>query len=196
MKLLGMLSAGLLLAAPVAAVAQGHGGMGGGMAGGAGHGGVTQVSMVRGGASFGPGHGPARGGFHGHGFDGHDHGFHDHGFHDHFHNHGLLLGWGPYWGWGWPDCSAYGDACSWGDESSADDPSDDYGHTDGPAPNAACGAWLRHGAGYVWTRRICGDAPAADPPSHAAVASNECSDWVWRADLRRSVCKRASHAEG
>ena len=202
MKLVGLLSTGVLLAAPVAAAAQGHGGMGGGMAGGAGPGAVTQVSMMRGGASFGPGHGPSHGGgFHGHGFDRHDHGFHDHDFgdhhfHDHFHDHGLFLGWGPWWGWGWPDCGANGDACDWGDESGPGDPSDDYGYTDGPSPNAACGAWLRHGAGYAWTRRVCGDPPAADPPSHAAVASNECSDWVWRADLRRSVCKRASHAAG
>lgn len=192
MKLGGILTAALLLAAPVAAVAQGHGGgmSGAGVAGG--HAGTGQVSMDRGGA----GHG----GFRGHGFGGPGHVIHDHFFHDRFHDHGLFLGW-SYPFWGWPDCGAYGDACDWGDESGPGASSDDYGDTDtgyvdGPPPNAACGTWLRHGAGYVWTRRVCGDPPAADPPEHAAVATNECSDWVWRADLHRSVCRRSSHAVG
>ena len=33
---------------------------------------------------------------------------------------------------------------------------------------------------------------AADPPARPAMAANECSDWIWRADLHRSVCKRQS----
>jgi hypothetical protein len=177
-----------MLAAPALASAQGHGGMAGGMAGGAGRGGMTQVAMVHGGAWHG--------GFRGHAGDGHGRFVHDHFFHDRFHDHGLFLGWGPYWGWGWSDCAAYGDACDWGDESGPGDASDDYGYTEGPPVNAACGTWLRHGAGYAWTRRVCGDPPAADPPANAAVASNECGDWVWRADLHRSVCKRSSHAVG
>jgi hypothetical protein len=204
MKLVGMLSTALLVAAPAMACAQAHGGM----AGGAGRSGFSQASTAHGSASWGPGFGPASAGhgaghggrFHGgRGSDRHDGGFHDR-FHDH--NHGVWLGWGPYWGWGWPDCGAYGDACDWGDESGPGAPSDDYGFTDAgypetPSPDdAACGAWLRHGAGYAWTRRACGDPPAADPPAHAAVAAKECGDWVWRADLHRSICKRPAHAAG
>jgi len=202
MKLGVVLTTVLLMAAPVVVNAQAHGGAGSGMAGGAGHAGPGHGSMAHV-ASWGPGFGPSSrrggigqgGGFHGHGgFDHHDHGLHDH---DHDHFHGVEWGWGPYWGWGWSDCGAYGDACDWGGESGPGDASDDYGYTDGPTFNAACGAWLRHGAGYVWTRRACGGEPsAADPPSHAAVASNECSDWVWRADLHRSVCKRATRGVG
>jgi len=204
MRLVGLLSTVALVAAPVAVAAHGHGGM----AGGGARVGVSQVSMVHGGASFGPGFGPAvvssRDGFHGRGFDRRDHGFHGHGSHDHgfrdqgghnhFHDHGPWLGWGPYWGWGWSDCGAHGDACDWGEESGPGDPSDDYAYADGPTTDAACGAWVRRGAGYAWTRRICGGPPAADPPAQAAVATNECSDWVWRADLHRSVCKRGSRA--
>ncbi|HEX3406321.1 MAG TPA: hypothetical protein VHS81_03705 [Caulobacteraceae bacterium] len=190
MRLVGLLSTVLLISAPVAASAQGHGGM----AAGAGRAGVSQVSMTQG-ASWGPGFGPSHGGLrraggsHGRGFDNH------HGFHDHDHLHGAFLGWGPYWGWGWQGCGAFGDACDWGEESGPGAPSDDYGYTDGPTSDAACGAWLRRGAGYVWTRRVCGEPAAADPPAHA-VATNECSDWVWRADLHRSVCKRGARAEG
>ncbi len=201
MKLVGVVSTVLIAAAPVAAGAQGHGGMPG-----AARVGVGPVSIAHN-AGWGPGFGPvsaAHGaGFHGHGgFDHHDHGFHDHGSHDHghhhFHGHGVWWGWGPDWGWGWPgDCGPYGDACDWGEESGPGAPSDDYGYTDAPVADAACGAWLRHGGGYVWTRRVCGgDLPAADPPRAAAVASNECSDWVWRADLHRSVCRRAARAAG
>ncbi len=198
MKLVGMLSTALLVAAPAMVCAQAHGGMGGmgGMGGGAGRGGFSQVSTARASASWGPGFGPATAGHgagHGGGFHG-GRGFdrHGRGFHDHFHGHGAWLGWGPYWGWGWSDCGADGDTCDWGDESGPGAPSDDYGYTDGPSTEAACGAWLRHGDGYAWTRRACGDPPAADPPAHAGVAANDCSDWVWRADLHRSVCKRAS----
>jgi hypothetical protein len=169
MRLGAVVTTVFLLAAPALAAAQGHGGMG--LAGGPGHG--SQMIMTHGGVGFGHGGGwggawHGDGGFHG-GF-GHDHFDHDHFFHgrfdhDHFfHDHGVVVGWYPYWGW---DCGPYGDDCAWGDDHDRSRWSDDGRYLD-PPPR--------------------GEAPA-DAPMRAAAASNECSDWVWRASLRRSVCK-------
>ncbi len=194
MRLSGVLTTVLLLAAPVAAGAQGHGGMAGG------HGGAVAVAAAHGGPGWGHAGAWHGAGFHGpdfgHGFGpGFGHGFdHDHFFHGRFHDHGFVWGWYPYWGW--PDCGADGDSCNWGDESDPGAPSDDYGYTEGPPPpEASCGGWVRRGGRYAWAPNACSDPPPADPPRHE-VASNECSDWVWRTDLHHSVCKRAAHAAG
>jgi hypothetical protein len=157
MKLVGILTTALLLAAPVAAGAQGHGG------GGAAHVGVGHP------------------GFHGHG------GVVGRGgdFRGRFRNGGLLLGGYPYWGW---DCAADSIGCDWGGDPGGPATDIAYG---GPARDPSCGAWVRRAAGYAWAPDACNDPPsAADPPSRPAMAANECSDWVWRADLHHSVCKR------
>ena len=158
MKLVGILTSVLLLAAPAAAVAQGHGGVG-----------AAHVGIVH------PG-------FHGHGGLAGRRG----DFRGRFRNGGLAL-WGyPFWGW---DCAADAIGCDWGGDP-ARVPSDiAYG---GPAPrDASCGAWVRRAGSYAWAPDACNDPPAAaDPPVRPAMASNECSDWVWRADLHHSVCRR------
>ena len=157
MKLAGILTTVLLLAAPLAAGAQGHGGVG-----------AARVSVVH-------------TGFHGHGVVGRGG-----EFRGRFRNGGLLL-WGyPYWGW---DCAADSIGCDWGGDPGGPAADIAYG---GPAPrDPACGAWVRRAGGYAWAPDACNDPPAAaDPPSRPAMAANECSDWVWRADLHRSVCKR------
>jgi hypothetical protein len=156
MKLVGILTTVLLLAAPVAAGAQGHGGVG------AGHVGVVHT------------------GFHGHGVVGRGG-----EFPGRFRNGGLLL-WGyPYWGW---DCAADAIGCDWGGDPGASPTDVAYG---GPARDPSCGAWVRRAGSYAWAPDACNDPPAAaDPPARPAMAANECSDWVWRADLHHSVCKR------
>jgi hypothetical protein len=159
MKLVGILTTVLLLAAPVAAGAQGHGGMG-----------AAHVGIVH-------------AGFHGHG-----HGAVGRGgdFRGGFRGGGLLL-WGyPYWGW---DCAADSIGCDWGGDAGAGPADIAYGG--GPAPgDPACGAWVRRAGAYAWAPDACNEPPAAADPPRRALASNECSDWVWRADLHHSVCKQ------
>ena len=86
------------------------------------------------------------------------------GFGDRFGRHTLLVGLYPYWGWS--DCAPYS-----GCDVEGDDPPGvtDAGYVDPPAPPP----------GYAMARWA---------PRRAEV--NECSDWVWRARLHRSVCKR------
>ena len=86
---------------------------------------------------------------------------HHPGFHDHFHHRDFVALY-PYWGWS--DC-AFDVDCGWhGDDPAGPTPAD---YVDPPGPPA----------GY-----------AAAAPRRAEV--NECSDWVWRARLHRSVCKQ------
>lgn len=168
MKLAGVLAAALVLAAPVAATAQGHGG------------------AARAGVAAPAGPGLATGGGHVGGFHGPGPG---RGFRDRF----LLWGWPA---WGWSDCGLYGDNCDWDATGQPGAPPAGYADASmtGPAP---CGAWISRAGGYAWAPDACRDPPAAaDPPPHAAVASNECSDWVWRADLRRSICRRPARTAG
>ena len=133
-----------------------------------GHGGAARVAVA---AHSGPGAGPGMGragGFRGPGPGG---GFHDRDhFHDHFRDRFLVGGW-PYWGWS--DCGLSGDNCDW----------DAQGDPGAPP------------AGYA-DASMHGDPPAAADPPHAAIASNECSDWVWRANLHHSVCRRPSRLAG
>jgi hypothetical protein len=119
-------------------------------------------------AHGGPGMGRGLG--HVGGFHGPGHGFHDR-FHDRFHDGFLVGGW-PYWGWS--GCGINVDDCDW--DAQGDDP--------GPPP-----------AGYADASMTRAPPAAADPP-HAAIASNECSDWVWRASLHHSVCRRPSRLAG
>jgi hypothetical protein len=178
----GSVLAILVLAAPAAAAAQGHGaGFGGGFGlavGGMGHSGVSS------GFGHGGSHGPGRGDFR------HD-GFHEHGFdHHHFRDH-AVAGWG-WWGWpywGWSDCGYDANGCGYQHAS------DDYGMTDPPAP-PPCGAWSERAGRYVWSTGPCAAADDPPPARYAQSSANECSDWVWRADLHRSICKRPSRATG
>jgi hypothetical protein len=173
MKLAGVLAGVLLLAVPAAAAAQGHAG-GGAVAVGS-HGGP--------GAGLAPGAGHL-GGFHGPG-PGSDRGFR---FRDRF----LVWGW-PYWGWS--DCGLYGDNCDWDGPGEPGPPADGYADASmtGPPP---CGAWVSRAGGYAWAPDACRESPAAADPPHAALAAGECSDWVWRASLHRSVCRHPSRASG
>jgi hypothetical protein len=173
MKLGRILTTALLLAVPVAAGAQGRGGMT--MA----HGGM--VSMAHGGHGWGH-----SGGFHGRGF-GH------HGFHRHFDPEGVAWGWYYPYG-GWSDC---GDSCGWGDDGDFGAPPQGPGYAEQPPPpEASCGGWIWHDSRYVWAPDACSYPPPADPPQAAASASNECSDWVWRAALHHSICKRPERQGG
>lgn len=158
MKLVGILATALLLAAPVAAGAQGHGG---GL-------GAAHVGIVHAGPH---GHGGVgRGGQ----------------FHGRFRGGGLLL-WGyPYWGW---DCAADSIGCDMSGDPGASPT--DVAYASGAPRDPSCGAWVRRAGGYAWAPDACDEPPAAaDPPPHPTMAANECSDWVWRADLHHSVCKR------
>lgn len=70
----------------------------------------------------------------------------------------------PYWGW---DCAPDG-GCGWDEDGPGMPPTDDAGPpVDQAAPGYAVAAW---------------SGPRAE--------TNECSDWVWRPRLRRSVCVR------
>jgi hypothetical protein len=175
MKLVGVLTTVLLLATPLAAAAQGHGG-------------AARVGVA---AHVGPGMGPDRGpgmgrvgGFHG---PGPGRGFR-------FRNRFLVGGW-PYVGWSGCGLGLDSDNC---DGDAQDDPGApppgyaDASMTGGPP----CGAWVSRAGGYGWAPDACRDPPAAADPPHAAIASNECSDWVWHANLHRSVCRRPSRTSG
>jgi hypothetical protein len=153
MKLGGILTAVMVMAAP-AAFGQAHG-----------------LGMAHGGA--GVWHG---GGGHMHGGPGRGHGGHDHFFHNHFHGHNAAWAWyyPPYW-----------------DDMGDQDTSDNESYAEAPTPDLSCGGWVAHGERYAWRPDACRSAPA-DPPQ-PALASNECSDWVWRADLHHSICKRGAY---
>ena len=160
MKLIGVLTAALVLCAPVAAGAQVHG-MG-----------APHVAIVH------------PGGVHVRGVAFRDRDGRGRDMRGRF--RGDLLLWGyPYWGW--PDCGP--DAgCDWDDPGL---PPGGYAGAGGPMPaDPSCGAWVRRPGGFAWASDACGDPRAADPPARPTLASNECSDWVWRASLHRSVCKR------
>ncbi len=188
MKRAGSLLAVLILAAPVAAAAQGHGGVGGfGLAvGGINRSGITGGWSHPGGSHAGV-HGFAHAGFPDSGF-GHGHGFNHRNFdrHIHFDDRFVAWGWGwPYWG-PWQDCAYDQDGCG---------PyrMDDYGYTDPPAP-PPCGRSSH--AGYdEWSTAGC-DASDPPPARRVSFGENECSDWVWRPHLHHSVCKRLARAEG
>lgn len=77
-----------------------------------------------------------------------------------FRRRGFVVGLYPFWGW---DCTASG-PCGWDDDEGPGLTPADY---DDPPPEFGQAA-------ADWSR------PPAD--------SNECSDWVWRPKLRRSVC--------
>ncbi len=177
MKLAGVLTTVLLLGLPLAAAAQGHGG-------------AARVAVAaHGGPGMGHGMGHA-GGFHGPG-PGHGFGFRDR-FHDRFHD-GLLVGGWPYWGWS--GCGLNVDDCDW--DSQGDDPgAPPAGYADASMTGPPCGGWVSRAGGYAWAPDACRDPPAAADPPHAAIASNECSDWVWRASLHHSVCRRPSRTSG
>ena len=86
------------------------------------------------------------------------------GDHDRFHHHHDFAALYPYWGWS--GCAPSGD-CDW-----------DEGDPPGVTP-----------ADYVDPPAAPARYAAAAAPAHRAIV-NECSDWVWRPDLGRSVCKR------
>ena len=81
-------------------------------------------------------------------------------FRGRFRDGALLLAGYPFWGW---DCAVGAIDCNEGVEPGA--------------PWPGYGAPLR-------------DATAADPAPKPTMTADECSDWVWRADLRHSVCRR------
>jgi hypothetical protein len=181
----------------------GHGGGSGLAIGGFGRGGVNGAwthAASNGRASF------ASVGFHGHGFDhhgfgrdpgfGHDHDFgHDHGLgHDHdfdrqHHFHDQVAGWWGWPTWGW-DCSYANGGCGGEDRAS-----DDYGYSDPPAA-PPCGGWVSRSGRYVWSTAPCGPGEGDASVQHVSMSENECSDWVWRANLHRSVCRRPARAAG
>ena len=170
----------MLLAAAVATPVQGRGSFGPSV-GGAGHsgmnGGPGQASHG------GPGQGGVpRGGFHG---QSHDHGF---GRHHRFHDRRWARGgWGyPYGGDGdWSDCGDETDGC---DSGGYQRPSDDYGYADPPAP---CDGGAPHPGEYEWATSPCGPGLGeASPARRGRASAGDCSDWVWRADLRHPVCRR------
>jgi hypothetical protein len=182
MKLIvSTLAAAALVASPLSAIAQGHGGGHGGMGGGRGgfgHSGIGHAGVGRGGFSRGGfGHaGFGGGGFRGGGFRGH--GFGGRGFYPFF---GFGLGfalaadpwfYGPY-GWDYGPY-AYG-YYPYAYDAGGDYDDDDY---DGPPPPsgaaparpAACGQWVWHAdqSRYQWVPGPCA-APApvaqsAPPP--------------------------------
>jgi hypothetical protein len=169
MKLCNLLIAASLLAAPVAAGAQG---VGAGHMGG-GHGVVA--ASVRAGAARGVG---LRGG-----------GFRHRG---RFRGGALLWGWYDYPLWAVSSDCAYPGVVAGCEEDAAYDVSAarDRGRYSAD-PLAACGGWVQRAGRFVWLANACGaDAKAPSPARRAAASANECSDWVWRADLRHSVCKR------
>jgi hypothetical protein len=177
MKLGIILAAALLAAAPLAANAQG---LGGGHAAAVGHAGRGAVLHSGTNLTFTSHPGNHRlAGFRGRRF----------GRGERF-NPFLFGWWGAPWGFA-PNC-AYADAC--GEDAAYDGPTDERDYLDDPRapPPGRCGAWVMRGGRYVWSPGNC----AADAEDSASLSDNECSDWVWRASLHRSVCRWTARGSG